>query len=310
MMKKEIHAIRESKSDRTFLMINSFILVLLTFLIAYPLYFVVIASISDYVEINSGRVILWPRGFNASSYSYVFQNSDIWNGYFNTIVITIVGTSINLVLTFTSAYALSKSHLPWMRGIMLLITFTMFFGGGLIPTYLLVSSLGLRDSIWAMVLPGAVSAYNMILVRNYYQKNIPPELLQAAMIDGCDDMRMFRSIVLPLSTPMIATMALFYGVGHWNQYFEALLYLSKREMYPLQQVLREILLISTEGTLSMAGSQSEAMAEGATALAEMISRAETMKYAVIIVASVPVLVIYPFLQRYFMKGMLVGSIKG
>ena len=310
MMKKEIHAIRESKSDRTFLMINSFILVLLTFLIAYPLYFVVIASISDYVEINSGRVILWPRGFNASSYSFVFQNSDIWNGYFNTIVITIVGTSINLVLTFTSAYALSKSHLPWMRGIMLLITFTMFFGGGLIPTYLLVSSLGLRDSIWAMVLPGAVSAYNMILVRNYYQKNIPSELLQAAMIDGCDDMRMFRSIVLPLSTPMIATMALFYGVGHWNQYFEALLYLSKREMYPLQQVLREILLISTEGTLSMAGSQSEAMAEGATALAEMISRAETMKYAVIIVASVPVLVIYPFLQRYFMKGMLVGSIKG
>lgn len=310
MMKKEIHAIRESKSDRTFLMINSFILVLLTFLIAYPLYFVVIASISDYVEINSGRVILWPRGFNASSYSYVFQNSDIWNGYFNTIVITIVGTSINLVLTFTSAYALSKSHLPWMRGIMLLITFTMFFGGGLIPTYLLVSSLGLRDSIWAMVLPGAVSAYNMILVRNYYQKNIPSELLQAAMIDGCDDMRMFRSIVLPLSTPMIATMALFYGVGHWNQYFEALLYLSKREMYPLQQVLREILLISTEGTLNMAGSQSEAMAEGATALAEMISRAETMKYAVIIVASVPVLVIYPFLQRYFMKGMLVGSIKG
>lgn len=304
------YQIRDSKSDRVFTILNSTILILVTFLIAYPLYFVIIASVSDYIEINSGRVVLWAKGFNISSYSYVLKNADIWSGYLNTIIITIVGTGVNLILTFPAAYGLSKGHLPCMRGIMLLITFTMFFSGGLIPTYLLVSNLGLRDTIWAMILPGAVSAYNLILVRSYYQNNIPPELTQAAMIDGCDDMRIFRSIILPLSTPMIATMALFYGVGHWNQYFDALLYLSKREMYPLQQVLREILLVSTEGTLSMAGSQSEAMAEGATALAEMVSRAETMKYAVIIVASLPVLIIYPFLQRYFMKGMLVGSIKG
>lgn len=228
----------------------------------------------------------------------------------NSIFITVLGTCINMALTFTAAYGLSKNRLPYMNGIMLLITFTMFFSGGLIPSYILVSSLGLRDSIWAMVLPGAVSAYNLILVRSFYQKNIPEELLQAAMIDGCNDMRIFRSIVLPLSAPILATMALFYGVEHWNQYFEALLYISKRSMYPLQQVLREILLISTEGTLNMAGSQTEAMAEGAAALAEMVNRAETMKYAVIIVASLPVLIIYPFLQRYFMKGMLVGSIKG
>ncbi len=302
--------IRDTKGDRVFSIVNGALLTLLTLLIAYPLYFVVIASVSNYIEINSGNVILLPAGLTFDSYRYVLEYKDIWNGYKNTIIITLLGTSINLLFTFTGAYALSKSRLPGMRTCMLLITFTMFFGGGLIPTYMLVSDLGMRNTFWAMILPGAVSAYNLVLVRNYYQKNIPEELLQAAMIDGCDDMRVFRSIVLPLSVPMLATMALFYGVGHWNQFFDALIYLSDRSMYPLQQVLREILLINTEGTLNMAGNASEAMAEGSAALSEMINRAETMKYAVIIVASVPVLIIYPFLQRYFMKGMLVGSLKG
>ena len=217
---------------------------------------------------------------------------------------------INLILTFTAAYALSKIYLPGMKWIMFMITFTMFFGGGLIPTYILVSDMGMRNTIWAMILPGAVSAYNLILVKNYYQKNIPIELLHAAMIDGCDDMRAFINVVLPLSSPILATMALFYGVGHWNQFFDALIYLSDRERYPLQQVLREILLVNQEGTLAISGNTTEAMAEGAAALSEMINRAETMKYAVILVASLPVLCIYPFLQRYFLKGILVGSIKG
>lgn len=302
--------IQDTKADRIFGIVNGVILTLLTLLIAYPLYFVVIASVSDYIAINSGRVVLWPVGLNFDSYQYVLEYNDIWNGYGNTIIITLLGTSLNLALTFTGAYALSKSRLPGMRQCMLLITFTMFFSGGLIPTYIMVSNMGMRNTIWAMILPGAVSAYNLILVRNYYQKNIPAELLQAAMIDGCDDIRVFLSIALPLSAPMLATMALFYGVGHWNQFFEALIYLSDRKMYPLQQVLREILLINSEGTLNMAGNTSTAMAEGSEALAEIINRAETMKYAVIIVASLPVLCVYPFLQRYFMKGMLVGSIKG
>ena len=244
------------------------------------------------------------------SYLYVIRYESIWAGYKNTILITLVGTMINLILTFTAAYALSKIYLPGMKWIMFMITFTMFFGGGLIPTYILVSDMGMRNTIWAMILPGAVSAYNLILVKNYYQKNIPIELLHAAMIDGCDDMRAFINVVLPLSSPILATMALFYGVGHWNQFFDALIYLSDRERYPLQQVLREILLVNQEGTLAISGNTTEAMAEGAAALSEMINRAETMKYAVILVASLPVLCIYPFLQRYFLKGILVGSIKG
>ncbi len=188
--------IRDTKGDRVFSIVNGALLTLLTLLIAYPLYFVVIASVSNYIEINSGNVILLPAGLTFDSYRYVLEYKDIWNGYKNTIIITLLGTSINLLFTFTGAYALSKSRLPGMRACMLLITFTMFFGGGLIPTYMLVSDLGMRNTFWAMILPGAVSAYNLVLVRNYYQKNIPEELLQAAMIDGCDDMRVFRSIVL------------------------------------------------------------------------------------------------------------------
>ncbi len=302
--------IAETKNDRIFLIINKAILITITILVAYPLYFVVIASISNYIAINNGNVILWPVNISFDSYLYVIRYESIWTGYKNTILITLVGTMINLILTFTAAYALSKTYLPGMKWIMFMITFTMFFGGGLIPTYILVSDMGMRNTIWAMILPGAVSAYNLILVKNYYQKNIPIELLHAAMIDGCDDMRAFINVVLPLSSPILATMALFYGVGHWNQFFDALIYLSDRERYPLQQVLREILLVNQEGTLAISGNTTEAMAEGAAALSEMINRAETMKYAVILVASLPVLCIYPFLQRYFLKGILVGSIKG
>lgn len=302
--------IRETREDRRFLIINTVILTILLVLIAYPLYFVVIASISDYVPLNSGKVILLPKGLSVDSYRYVIEYNAIWTGYKNTIILTLVGTSINIVLTFTAAYGLSKSHLPFMSTFMLLISFTMFFGGGLIPTYMVVSDLGLRDTLWAMILPGAVSAYNLILVKSYYQKSIPGELIQAAQIDGCDDMRTFISIVLPLSKPILATMTLFYAVGHWNQFFEALIYLSDREKYPLQQVLREILLISSNATESMQSSGGDVMAEGAAAMAEMLNRAETMKYAIIIVATLPILIVYPFLQKYFMKGMLVGSIKG
>lgn len=169
--------IRDTKGDRVFSIVNGALLTLLTLLIAYPLYFVVIASVSNYIEINSGNVILLPAGLTFDSYRYVLEYKDIWNGYKNTIIITLLGTSINLLFTFAGAYALSKSRLPGMRACMLLITFTMFFGGGLIPTYMLVSDLGMRNTFWAMILPGAVSAYNLVLVRNYYQKNIPEELL-------------------------------------------------------------------------------------------------------------------------------------
>ena len=299
-----------SRGEKIYVALLHVIMILAGLICLLPVLNVFARSLSSVPAVAGGKVWFWPVEFNPEGWKYVLQRTSFLNSMGNSVIITLLGTSINLLFTFTGAYALSKSRLPGMRACMLLITFTMFFGGGLIPTYMLVSDLGMRNTFWAMILPGAVSAYNLVLVRNYYQKNIPEELLQAAMIDGCDDMRVFRSIVLPLSVPMLATMALFYGVGHWNQFFDALIYLSDRSMYPLQQVLREILLINTEGTLNMAGNASEAMAEGSAALSEMINRAETMKYAVIIVASVPVLIIYPFLQRYFMKGMLVGSLKG
>lgn len=299
--------IRDTKGDRVFSIVNGALLTLLTLLIAYPLYFVVIASVSNYIEINSGNVILLPAGLTFDSYRYVLEYKDIWNGYKNTIIITLLGTSINLLFTFTGAYALSKSRLPGMRACMLLITFTMFFGGGLIPTYMLVSDLGMRNTFWAMILPGAVSAYNLVLVRNYYQKNIPEELLQAAMIDGCDDMRVFRSIVLPLSVPMLATMALFYGVGHWNEYFWAMCSLTSRKYYPLQLVLRDILIENQQVERSMENVTADGAAE---AVARKAYMAEVMKYALIFISAAPMLAAYPFVQKYFVKGVMIGSVKG
>lgn len=302
--------IRESFNDRVLLTINNILLTAVLLLIAYPLYFVVIASVSDPTYVNAGRVFLFPRGVSLQSYQYVFEYEKLWTGYGNTIILTAVGTLINLSLTFTCAYALSKTNLPGIRFCMFLLTFTMFFGGGLIPTYLLVTGLGLRNTLWALILPGAVSVYNVILVRTYYLRNIPEELIQAGKIDGCNEYRTFLSIVLPLSTPILATMALFYGVGHWNQYFSAMIYISDRTKYPLQLVLREILLVDQQATSEMLGGVVEASAQGAESLAALARRAEILKYAIIIVSSLPVLIVYPFLQRFFLKGILMGSLKG
>ena len=297
---------QDTKRDKIFSWVNTFLLVAITIAIAYPVYFVVIASISNPTLVNSGQVWLLPRDLTLDSYEYVWDYEKIWNGYGITIMLTLVGTCINLVLTLTSAYALSKSHLPLIRGIMFLFTFTMFFGGGLIPTYLLVSKyLQLRNTIWAMILPSAVSAYNMILVRTFYMQSIPGELMDASKIDGCNDMKAFTRIVLPLSLPIIATMALFYAVGHWNQYFDALIYISDPAKAPLQLVLREILIINEQLMSAEMGSTVDP-----ELLAIRIQLAETMKYAVIVVATIPLLIVYPFVQKWFIKGMLVGSLKG
>ena len=290
-------------------MINGFILTLLLITIAYPLYFVVIASISGPAAVNSGQVLFLPKELTIEGYKFVLQSDEIWTGYANTILLTTVGTVINLAMTMMGAYALSKSHLPFIRPVMFLFTFTMFFSGGMIPSYLLISNtLKLRDSMWALILPGAVSVYNLILVRTYYKTSIPNEIIQAARIDGCSEFRSFISIVLPLSKPIIATMALFYGVGHWNQFFQALIYINKPERFPLQLVLRNLLL---QGNNAMTNLISGGLsAENAKYVAEMMQRAEILKYAVIIVSTVPVLIVYPFLQKYFVKGIIAGSLKG
>ncbi|GIP39530.1 sugar ABC transporter permease [Paenibacillus sp. J31TS4] len=269
--------------------------------VLYPLYFVVISSISNPDFVNQGNVTLYPRGVTFEGYRRIFADAQVWLGYRNSLLYTVLGTILNVILTLTAGYALSRSDLVGRNGFMLLIVFTMFFSGGLIPTYLLVKGLGLVNTVWAMILPNAVSAYNVIITRTFFQTSIPGELLEAAKMDGCSNTRFFLGIVLPLAMPIVAVMILFSAVGHWNAYFQALIYLKDEGLQPLQIVLRKI-LIHNEA--------SEAMMDDIVNQAELVKMAETMKYGMIIVSSLPVLVLYPFLQKYFMKGVLIGSLKG
>lgn len=299
---------KHSRSDRIFDMINMALLTLMMVVILYPLYFIVIASISSPAAVNSGQVLLFPRGATLEGYKYVLKDNSIWKGYANTIILTITGTLVNMFLTVTCAYALSKSHLPFIKFIMFAMTFTMFFSGGIIPTYLLVSGMGMRDTIWSLILPTAVSVYNVILMRTYFMNSVPDEIIQAAKIDGCSEIKALTAVVLPLSKPILVTIALFYGVGHWNQFFQALIYISDKDRFPLQLVLRNMLLMGNNAMTSMlSGGMS---GENAKYMAELMKQIEILKYAVIIVSVLPVLIVYPFLQKFFMKGIMMGSLKG
>lgn len=297
-------AIRETKSDKIFNFLNYFLLSLIFIIVLYPLIFVVSASLSDPNFVNQGKVWLLPKGFNFDGYRRVFQDKNIWTGYRNTIFYTVVGTIINLAVTLPAAYALSRKDLLGRNFITGLFTFTMFFSGGLIPTYLLIKRLGMLDTVWALLIPGAVGMWNVVISRTYFQTNIPLELQEAAQIDGCSDFRLFFTIIMPLSKPIIAVIGLYYAVGHWNSFFSALIYLKDRSRFPLQLILREILImneISTE--MLTTGDDIEMMSRQAKV-------AELIKYAVIIVSTLPVLAAYPFIQKYFVKGVMVGAIKG
>jgi putative aldouronate transport system permease protein len=295
---------KETWEDRVFLACNKLFLLLLLALVLYPLIYIISASVSDPAAVNSGQMWLFPKNITFEGYQRVFQNKELWIGYRNTIFYTLVGTAINLFLTLPCAYALSRTDLAGRKQIMLILVFTMFFNGGLIPTYFLIKDLGMLNTIWAMLLPGAAGVWNIIVTRTYFQSTIPKELEEAAAIDGCSAFRMFLSVVLPLSAPIIAVMALFYGVGHWNAYFNGLIYLSNRNLFPLQLFLREI-LIQNEMADSMMSSGGDL-----ALVARQAQIADIIKYAVMIVASLPILAVYPFLQRYFVKGMMVGSLKG
>ncbi|WP_214627732.1 carbohydrate ABC transporter permease [Paenibacillus agaridevorans] len=269
-------------------------------IVLYPLLFTVSASFSDPSKVLNGQVWLLPKGANIEAYANILKNDKIWSGYGNSILYTAVGTIINIVLTTLAAYPLSRPDLPLRNGIMVLITLTMFFGGGLIPVYLLVRDLGMVDTMWALIVPGAIATYNLIVMRTYFQSSIPWELQEAAHMDGCSNWRLLVSIILPLSKPILAVMVLFYAVGHWNSFFNALIYIRDEAKYPLQLVLREILLIS----------QSAQIDGGSVGLEKQILLAESIKFAVIIVSSLPVLIMYPFVQKHFVKGVMIGSIKG
>ncbi|MGX1192136.1 carbohydrate ABC transporter permease [Metabacillus sp. SLBN-84] len=292
---------RKSKEDRIFDIINISVLTIIAILVLYPLYFVVIASISNPDRIYSGDIWLLPKEITFEGYIRIFQDEMIWLGYKNTVIYTVLGTAVNVSLTLMAAYALSRKDLAGRNFFMLLFLFTMFFSGGLIPTYLVVKNLGMVNTIWAMILPKAVAVWNLIVARTFFQSNIPDELLEAAKIDGCSNTKFFMKVVLPLSKPIIAVLILFYAVGHWNSYFDALIYLNDEGLYPLQLILRNI-LIQNEAAANMVGDVASYAAQ--RRLAELI------KYGVIIVAALPLLIVYPFVQKYFVKGALIGGIKG
>lgn len=300
-------AVKETRADKVFVLCNYIYLILAFIVVAYPIIYIISASISDPKLVNSGEMWLFPKGITFEGYARVFDNAKIWSGYKNTIIYTAVGTLVNLIVTLPAAYALSRKDFVGRNFFMAMFMVTMFFGGGLVPGYLLVKNLGLINSMWALILPGAASVWNIIVARTFFQSTIPNELQEAAQIDGCTNMRLFIKIVLPLSAPIIAVMALFYGVGHWNSYFGALIYLNEEAKYPLQMILRQILVLQEMSAETTGAAVNSSVAAALNNKAEVAS---LIKYAVIIVSTLPVIIVYPFLQRYFVQGVMIGSVKG
>jgi putative aldouronate transport system permease protein len=303
---KTTSLIKDTRADKIFLIFIYVFLAISLLIVLYPLIYIISASISNPHLVNSGEMWLLPKGITFEGYRTLLGNSSIWRGYLNTIYYTVLGTSINLLVTLPCAYALSREDFYGRRAFTNFMLVTMFLSGGLIPSYLLIRSLGMLNTVWALVIPGAVSVYNVVVTRTFFQSTIPREMEEAAIVDGCSDFRLFMQIVLPLSTPIIAVMALFYGVGHWNSFFSALIYLSDRSMYPLQMILREILILQDMSSNTV----NNVTSEMANMLYSKQQLAQVIKYGVMIVSSLPVIIVYPFLQKYFVKGMMVGSIKG
>jgi len=293
-----------SLSDKNFDRINIALVSITTLIIIYPLIFVISASISDPHAVDTGKMWLWPVDITFDGFVRVFQNKAIWVGYKNTIIYTIVGTCIHLFLLLPCAYALSRKELMAKKFFLWFILLTMLFNGVLVPTYLVVKSLGMVNTMWAIVVPGVIGAWSILVARSFFQQTIPDQLVEASKIDGASDFYLFIRIVLPLSMPIIAVMALFHAVALWDQYFSALIYLSDEDLFPLQLILRQILILNEVSAYSASSA-----AGAAQSFADQVKTASLVKYAVIIVSALPLLIVYPFLQRFFVKGVLIGSVK-
>lgn len=296
--------IAKTRSDKIFDFINYGLLTIILLIVMYPLYLIFISSFSEPNAVNAGKVMFWPIGFTLKGYQILLENKEVWIGYRNTLTYVVLAVVIGVSLVTTAGYALSRKDLYGRNFFMFAIVFTMFFSGGLIPSYLLIQDLNMMNTIWAVVVPSAVSAYHLIVTKTFFQTTIPNELLESAQMDGCSTFRFFFSIVLPLSTPIIAVMALFNAVSEWNSYFPALIYLRDQALYPLQLILRSILVASQEAAQATEGAVDPEL------IVEQQRYKELIKYALIIVSSIPILILYPFLQRYFVKGVMIGSIKG
>lgn len=287
--------------DRLYYAVLAVILFLLTISVLYPIVYILSASFSEPMAVSSGKVILWPVGFSVEGYRRVFQYQKVFIGFRNTLLYTCAGTLINVCMSMICAYPLSKRDLPFKGAIVFLCSFTMLFSGGMIPTYLLMRDLKLLNTVWAMLLPGAMAVYQMIVARTYIQSSIPYDMMESAMMDGCSDFVYFFRFVLPLSVPVIAVIAMQYAVGHWNAYFDAFIYLTDKNLFPLQVYLREVLIQSQINMEDFIDEETQIQIQG---------MADLLKYALIVVSTVPILAVYPLVQRFFVKGIMVGSLKG
>ncbi|MCL2833429.1 MAG: carbohydrate ABC transporter permease [Treponema sp.] len=291
--------VKLSRGDLLFNAVNITLCGIIFIIVVYPLVYVLSASFSSPLSVLQGRMVLWPIDPRINAYIDVFKHKDIMTGYKNSLVLVVFGTTTNFILTFIGAYTLSRKDLFGRTFLTMVFAFTMFFSGGMIPTYLVVRNLKLINSMWALILPGAISMYNMVVMRTFFQNSIPDSLVESAEVDGASQLYIIFHIILPLSNAIIAVICLFYGVAHWNQYFQALLYINSRAKYPLQLFLREILLLSQlNDVVDTAG------------WVDALLQSEAIKYALIIVASVPVMVAYPFIQRHFVRGVMLGALKG
>lgn len=295
------NTIKEPIGDRILLILICFFLSLLMLTVLYPLIYIFSSSFSSPSAVVSGKVWLFPVEFSLKAYESIFHSSQVMLGYYNSIIYTVVGTLINVTITILLAFPLSQRNLYGRSIIVMLMVFTLFFDGGLIPTYLLVKDLHILDTRWALWLPGALSVFQVIIARTFFINSIPAELQEAAQIDGCRDTRYLISIVLPLSKPILAVMSLMYAVGHWNAYFDALIYLRSEHLFPLQYVLRNMLILNAADPEMLAGTALKLRDQGFE---------QVLKYALIVVACVPVMIMYPFVQKHFVKGVMIGSLKG
>lgn len=301
-MVKKTNSVKLSSGDRVFGIVNGILLAIVTLLIVYPIYFIIVASVSDPTYVNLGQTLFWPKGLNISGYQKIFEYSEITTGYLNSIFYTVLGTCINLLVCIPTAFSLSRKELVGRGWINAFFVVTMYFSGGLVPGYLLIKNLGMINTVWALVLPGALNVYNMIVCRSFFMSNISDELFEATKIDGGSYTSFFFKVVLPLSKSIIAVMVLYHALVHWNSYLSALYYIRDTDKYPLQLILRNL-----TASLSVDSIQD---AMDSAAISEKMKASQTVRYAVIIVASIPVFLMYPFVQKYFVKGVMVGSVKG
>lgn len=308
MNRRKNSLLRYSWGDRIFLAIVYGTLILVTLICLYPLFFTVIASVSDAYAVYRGEISFWPKGFTLEAYQMVLENKSIWRGYANTIIYTLTGTMLSLFLTIPVAYALSKRQMYGQKILMTVFLITMYFSGGIIPSYILMNQLKLVNTPWVIILSGGLSVYNLIVTRTFFQGNIPESLYEAARIDGASEFRIFVQVALPLSKAILAVMALYYGVARWNSYFNAMIYLQDKDLFPLQLILRSILILNENAFT--AALESDIDAAILADLAHKSYLVTTMKYALVFIASAPMLMIYPKIQKYFVKGVMVGSVKG